>query len=106
MRETMITASDMATAIEENPYQGPFDLIKKLEKFPEIINSVHDSLEPHLIATYLNETANRFHKFYAECHVLTDDTALSIARLGLVRGTKTILSNGMEILGISAPEKL
>ena len=35
------------------------DLIKKLEKFPEIINSVHDSLEPHLIATYLNETANR-----------------------------------------------
>ena len=82
------------------------DLIKKLEKFPEIINSVHDSLEPHLIATYLNETANRFHKFYAECHVLTDDTALSIARLGLVRGTKTILSNGLEILGISAPEKM
>ena len=82
------------------------DLIKKLEKFPEIINSVHDSLEPHLIATYLNETANRFHKFYAECHVLTDDTALSIARLGLVRGTKTILSNGLKILGISAPEKM
>ena len=82
------------------------DLIKKLEKFPEIINSVHNSLEPHLIATYLNETANRFHKFYAECHVLTDDTALSIARLGLVRGTKTILSNGLEILGISAPEKM
>ena len=82
------------------------DLIKKLEKFPEIINSVHDSLEPHIIATYLNEIANRFHKFYAECHVLTDDTALSIARLGLVRGTKTILSNGLEILGISAPEKM
>ena len=82
------------------------DLIKKLEKFPEIINSGHDSLEPHLIATYLNETANRFHKFYAECHVLTDDTALSLARLGLVRGTKTILSNGLEILGISAPEKM
>ena len=82
------------------------ELIKNLEKFPEIIKSVHNSLEPHIISTYLHETANRFHKFYAECHVLTEDTNLSMARIALVKGTRIVINNGLEILGISAPEKM
>ena len=82
------------------------ELIKNLEKFPEIIKSVHNSLEPHIISTYLHETANRFHKFYAECHVLTEDINLSMARIALVKGTRIVINNGLEILGISAPEKM
>ncbi len=82
------------------------ELIKNLEKFPEIIKSVHNSLEPHIISTYLYETANCFHKFYAECHVLTEDTNLSMARIALVKGTRIVINNGLEILGISAPEKM
>ena len=46
------------------------------------------------------------HKFYSECRVVTDDTKLSNARIALVKATRNVIANGLNILGISAPEKM
>ncbi|MEA1882062.1 MAG: arginine--tRNA ligase [Candidatus Marinimicrobia bacterium] len=81
-------------------------LLKKLEQFPTTVKNALQSLEPQSIATYLHDTANRFHKFYSECRVVTDDTNLSNARIALVQATRNVISNGLNILGISAPEKM
>ena len=81
-------------------------LVKDLIRFPEITETALDTLEPHGIATYLHGLATLFHKFYTECRVLTDDKALSKARLALVTSVKTVLANGLTILGISRPERM
>ena len=65
--------------------------------------SLHDALP---ISTYLHDTAIFFHKFYAECHVITDDAELTNARIALVSATRIILANGLGLLGISSPEKM
>lgn len=81
-------------------------LLKRLEQFPSIVENALESLEPQTIANYLHDTANRFHKFYSECRVVTEDLPLSLARLALVKGTRTVLSNGLSLLGLSAPERM
>jgi len=83
-----------------------FELIKQLNQFPELMGTALESLEPRTIANYLQFLATSFHKFYSDCHVITDDIALSLARLALVSATKNILSMGLDILGISAPERM
>ena len=81
-------------------------LLKPLEQFPSIVENALESLEPQLIANYLHDTANRFHKFYSECRVVTDDLSLSLARLALVKGTQTVIRNGLSLLGLSTPERM
>jgi len=81
-------------------------LLKQLNQFPIIMVNALDSLEPRTIANYLQSLATSFHKFYTECHVITDDNNLSLARLALVLSTKIILSKGLDILGISSPERM
>ena len=82
------------------------DLLKHMIRFPNIIENTLDSLEPQGIANYLQELATRFHKFYANCRVLSDNIETSTARLGLILSVKYIMGNGLNILGISAPEKM
>lgn len=81
-------------------------LMKDLIRFPEITEIALDTLEPHSVATYLNGLATLFHKFYTECRVVTDNEALSKARLALVTSVKTVLANGLMILGISRPQRM
>ncbi len=81
-------------------------LLKKLEQFPTIVENALQSLEPQTIANYLHDTANRFHKFYSECRVVTKDADLSNARIALVNATRIVLANGLNLLGVSAPEKM
>lgn len=87
-------------------HSAELELLKKLELFPMIMEQVLDSLEPQIIANYLQETATRFHKFYSECRVISDDEDLSRARLALVKATRIILANGLKVLGIQAPERM
>lgn len=82
------------------------DLMKKLNQFPEIMASVLESLESRLITNYLQSLAASFHKFYTECHVITDDISISQARIALISATKNILAEGLDILGIKAPNKM
>ena len=78
----------------------------QLELFPGIVLSSLDLLEPQVIANYLQETATKFHKYYANCRIITEDEELTISRAALAGATKNVLSNGLKILGIKAPEKM
>ncbi|MFA5714492.1 MAG: arginine--tRNA ligase [Candidatus Paceibacterota bacterium] len=82
------------------------ELMKQILKFPEIVEDTANDYEVHRIPQYALDLANSFHKFYAECHVLTDDLKLREARLGLVAAAKIVLKNTLELMGISAPEKM
>jgi arginyl-tRNA synthetase len=81
-------------------------LLKQLNLFPNIMTTVLESLEPRTVANYLQSLAASFHKFYTECHVITEDNELSLSRLALISATKNILSKGLDILGISSPERM
>ena len=81
-------------------------LIKSLIHFPETVMNALENLEPQTVAGYLQWTATEFHKFYSEHRVVTDDKELTTARLFLVSAVRTVLANGLEILGISQPEKM
>ena len=81
-------------------------LIKSLIHFPETVMNALENLEPQTVASYLQWTATEFHKFYSEHRVVTNDKELTMARLFLVSAVRTVLANGLEILGISQPEKM
>ena len=82
------------------------NLIQHMVRFPEIMELAFENLEPQIIANTLQELATRFHKFYGQCHVITEDRALSNARLALITSVKVILGNGLKILGLTAPERM
>ena len=103
----------MGISLDEEAYDvsllvhpAEIKLLKRLEQFPSNVENALDSLEPQTIANYLHDTANQFHKFYSECRVVTEDLPLSLARLALVKGTRTVLSNGLSLLGLTAPERM
>lgn len=81
-------------------------LLKHIVTFPELVETTSTTLEPQNIATYLQELAALFHRFYGQCRVISDNSKLSKARLNLVSAVKITLENGLKILGISAPEKM
>ena len=82
-------------------------LAKLLSEFPSKMEHVLHSLEPRKIATYLEEVAAAYHKFYGNHKVINpQNTRLSSARKKLCEATKIILTNGLSILGISAPERM
>ena len=82
-------------------------LAKLLSEFPSKMEDVLHSLEPRKIATYLEEVASAYHKFYGNHKVINPQNAdLSLARKKLCEATKIILTNGLSILGISAPERM
>jgi arginyl-tRNA synthetase len=82
------------------------DLVKKLLLYPDIVEDSAESHAPHKIAYYLLEVASDFHTYYNKSRIVVDDLALSGARLYLVRCVQTVLSNGLKLLGISAPERM
>ena len=82
------------------------NLIRYMVRFPEIMDLAYENLEPQIIANMLQELATRFHKFYGQCHVITEDRALSNARLALITAVKIIMGNGLKILGLSAPKRM
>lgn len=98
------TNSNYNPTLLDNPAE--IRLLKNLDKFPSMVENVLQTLEPQTIATYLHDTAIFFHKFYAECRVITDDAELTNARIALVSATRIILANGLGLLGISSPEKM
>jgi arginyl-tRNA synthetase len=81
-------------------------LAKILSEFPETVKSCAATFEPHRLAEYLQEVAGRFHRFYHEHRVVTEDLPLTAARLVLCSAVKTVVGNGCAILGIKAPEKM
>jgi arginyl-tRNA synthetase len=85
------------------------DLIKKLGEFPELVARASGAREPHHVAYYLRELAGLWNPYLQDGkrhRVVSEDVGLSQARLGLARGVRTVLANGLGLLGIRAPETM
>jgi arginyl-tRNA synthetase len=86
------------------------ELLRALAEFPRVVATAAQLREPHRVARYLEETASAFHKFYDSCRVLPqgdeEATDLHRARLLLVAATRTVIGNGLALLGVSAPERM
>lgn len=103
-----VTQDGFDPGLLTEPREG--DLLRALAEFPRIVATAAELREPHRIARYLEDTASAFHKFYDTCRVLPrgDEPAEPVhsARLTLVAATKTVIANGLELLGVSAPERM
>jgi arginyl-tRNA synthetase len=82
------------------------DLIKAITRFPEVVEGAARTLEPHRLTFYLNDLAALFHSYYNRNKVISEDGALTGARLFLVRSLLTVLKNALKMLGVSTPEKM
>ncbi len=87
-------------------HESELALIRKMLHLPELVESIALSLEPHQLPYYAMELATAFHDFYEKCRVVSDDEALSKARLKLVAAAKLALSRALGLLGVSAPERM
>lgn len=81
-------------------------LIRELLRFPELIEDVACSYEIHRLPHFAISLADKFHDFYERCRVLEKDQELRKARLALISATKIVFKNVLDVLGISAPEKM
>jgi arginyl-tRNA synthetase len=86
--------------------EAEINLIKQLIRFPEIIEISCNKRESHILAEYLKEVASTFHKFFHNCRILDSEQEIRDARLQLANTTRTVIKNGLSILGINAPEKM
>jgi arginyl-tRNA synthetase len=82
------------------------ELMKALLDYPTLIAGAAQSLEPHRVATYLHDTAGKIHQWYHKAHVLNEPDEIMRARLVLARASQLVLRNGLELLGITAPERM
>jgi arginyl-tRNA synthetase len=82
------------------------ELIRHLLKLPYLIEESVKTLEVNPLTTYALEIANLFHKFYEKQLVISDDEKLTAARLALLKATQITLKNTLDILGVSAPERM
>jgi arginyl-tRNA synthetase len=82
------------------------DLLIDLSRFPEVVEVAGKMLEPHQIATYLVELAQAYQHYYNGHQFLVDDAATRNARLALGTAVQRVLANGLELLGVSAPEEM
>jgi arginyl-tRNA synthetase len=82
------------------------ELLKQLARFPEIVSRAGSSAEPQQIANYLRELAGEYHAYYNAHKVLVDDAELRSARLALSSGVGQVIANGLDLLGVSAPESM
>lgn len=81
-------------------------LAKGLLEFPDVVAGAARSFEPHRLPVYLHDVATLFHKFYHDHRIVTPEKDITAARLLMCLCTKTVLANGLSILGVSAPERM
>ena len=81
-------------------------LIKRLSEFPEMVLHAGIELAPHSIATYLKDCAADLHSYYNDTKFLVENEDEKLARLSLIRATQVVLKNGLDLLGVNAPEKM
>ncbi|WP_165164337.1 arginine--tRNA ligase [Corynebacterium qintianiae] len=86
------------------------DLIRTLGEFPAVLKAAAQLREPHRVARYAEELASSFHKFYDACQILPkageDAEPIHTARLALAMATRQVLANALDLVGVSAPEKM
>ncbi|MBN2397284.1 MAG: arginine--tRNA ligase, partial [Deltaproteobacteria bacterium] len=91
---------DLLTKPEER------ELIKIIDSYPEIVEGSAQTFEPHRIPYYINDLASVFHSFYNKHKVVSDNAELTKARLFLIKSAGTVIRNALNLLGVSAPERM
>lgn len=107
-----IIVKDPDYSLLTNDYEGA--LIRTLGEFPSVVGTAAELREPHRIARYMEELAGTFHRFYDSCQILpkksepTGDDAAPIvhSRLALAQATRQTIANALNLLGVSAPERM
>ena len=91
-------------ALLDDPYSQA--LLTAIEAFPDAVLSAAEKYEPYVISRSLIAVASAFNKFYYEQRIMADDPKVQAARLALAEATRLVLKNGVNLLGISAPERM
>ena len=99
-------ATDAGADISLLTDEAELALIRKMLLLPEIVENIAVSMEPHYLPYYAQELATAFHAFYKQCRVVTDDAAMTGARLKLVKAAKLVLGRTLRLMGMNAPEKM
>jgi arginyl-tRNA synthetase len=96
------------SAVDLAPLTLPEELAlaKRLLQYPELVAGAARALEPHRLAYWLQELAGLFHPYYRAHRVIQDDRATMLARLALCSAVGQVVANGLELLGVSAPETM
>ena len=81
-------------------------LVRKMLMLPELIELMTQTLEPHHLPHFALELATEFHAFYKQCRVVSDDEAMTRARLKLVKASQMVLAKTLHLMGMTAPEKM
>ncbi len=110
----MRNAADLGVVAESHPelltHEKEGDLLRSLAEFPRVVKAAAELREPHRVARYLEELAGTYHRFYDSCRVLPrgdeETQPLHRARLVLVDATRVVLANGLDLLGVTAPERM
>jgi arginyl-tRNA synthetase len=82
------------------------NLMMVLSKYPDMLTEAAKDFAPHDVTFYLRELAAAYHSYYDAERILVEDVALKTARLALVAATAQVLKNGLQVLGVQAPEKM
>ena len=83
-----------------------FELMRKIDEFPEIVEASARDCAPYRLTHYAESLAATFHQFYTQCRVISDDEALTDARLAVVDATRITLSLTLSLLGVSSPVRM
>ena len=93
---------------ELSPLTGPREqaLLQRMGEYPEVLENASREFAPHQVAFYLRELAGEFHSYYNAERFLVDEKPVRMARLALAVAIRQVLSNGLSVLGVSAPDRM
>ena len=97
---------DPLVSADNKAFVAVREIVLALVQFPEKVADAGRVLSPHIIVRYAMDLASQFHSFYNACRVLCEDEQQALARLALVRCIQLTLAQALDLLGVSAPEKM
>ena len=101
-------AADVDTAALAHPREG--DLLRAIGEFPRVLATAAELRAPHRVARYLEDLAGAYHRWYDNCRIVPqgDDAIEDVnrTRAWVNTATRTVLANGLQLLGVSAPERM
>lgn len=106
INEAALKNIDFATTYEKIYDYDSKALLLKVYDFSSIVEVSSSKKEPHLVTNYLYELASMFHNYYAKHRILTDDLDLSSQRLSLIKTVAITINNGLNLIGVDAPNKM
>lgn len=105
-------AEDVGFSYDENAdlslltHEDEIALIKELLRFPQALQKAAEARAPHFVPNYLRDVTTAFSQFYDNCRIIGEEEQLASARMSLALATKTVVKNGLTVLGISAPRNM